>query len=356
MIEYLSTLYQYVTHNSLTEFTAIIVMVVAMAAIMRALKQPIIIAYILAGIVLGPAVLDVVHHEETVDVFSHMGIGLLLFMVGLGLNPKVIKAHGKVALIAGTLQIMVTAGLGFGLSYLMGMDTTTSMYIGAGLTFSSTIVIVKLLSDKDDVDSLYGRIATGILIIQDIAAMVLLMTVSLGNQSGTGDVSTRLLIAKAVGLIGGLYVISRFLLPKVMDVIARSSEFLLLFGLAWCFLLGSLFDFAGFGLEIGTLLAGMSLAMSPYKVEMEHRLGSLRDFFLVMFFILVGMDIQLGDIAGKWHIVALLSLLVLLVKPLIVTIIIKILGYTKKTAIKAGLSLGQISEFSFLLVGMGITA
>lgn len=314
----LASIHSFITHSSLHEFTAIIVIVVAMAAVMRALKQPIIIAYILAGILLGPAVFDVVHHAETVDTFSHMGIGLLLFVVGLGLNPAVIKAHGKVALIAGTLQIAATAALGYGASVLMGVDHMTALYVGAGLMFSSTIVVVKLLSDKDDTHALYGRIATGILIIQDIAAMILLMTVSLSGQASGGDVSIWFLVAKAVGLIGGLYVVSRYLLPRVMDVIARSSEFLLLFGLAWCFLLGSIFDFAGFGLEIGTLLAGVSLAMSPYKIEIEHRLGSLRDFFLVMFFIVVGMDIKLGDIAGKWHIVGILSLIVLVGKPLMV--------------------------------------
>lgn len=158
-----------------------------------------------------------------------------------------------------------------------------------------------------------------------------------------------------MGLIGVVWVMAKYILPRIMAYVAKSSEFLLLFGLAWCFMLGSLFDYAGFSMEIGTLLAGISFAMSPYRVEIQYKLTTLRDFFLVMFFLLTGMELVIGDLGGSWGMIFLLSLIVLVLKPLIIAFLTKKLGYTYKTSIKAGLSLGQISEFSFILFGLGIT-
>jgi len=348
-----SIFYDFVTQSQLTEFSVILLFIVAITGLLKIFKQPLIIGYIVAGIVIGPSVMNVVKHVETIDIFAHMGIGLLLFMVGLGLSPKTIKDHGKVALSVWAVQIWITALLGFWLGQVFGFDTVTSLYIAGALTFSSTIVIVKLLEDRDDMDSLYGKIAIWLLIVQDLMAMGVLIVASIA--SGQADGSVGLMLLKWGILLIWLFFFTRYCMPALMDRVAKSQEHLLLFGLFWCFFLGSLFDYVGFSMEIGTLLAWMSFAMSPYRIEMAQRLSSLRDFFLVLFFVVVWMQLVFGDMAGYRWFVAVWVFVVIVIKPLAVFLATKLFWFTNKTALRAGLSIGQISEFSFLLIGLGVT-
>ncbi len=288
-------------------------------------------------------------------IFAHIGIALLLFTVGLSLNPKMIKSVGKVSLITGLGQVVFTSGIGFLIAMALGFSTIVSIYIAVALTFSSTIIIMKLLSDKGDTDTLYGKIAIGFLLVQDLVVVLVLIVVA--SLSGGFSLSALAfgLIVKGVGLLGSVFVLSYYLLPKVIKIIAKSQEFLLLFSIGWCMALASLTHLLGFSIEIGALLAGVTLAMSPYRYEISSKMRPLRDFFIVLFFILLGSQMEFLDISAQIIPIIIFSAFILIGNPIIVMTIMGLLGYTKRNSFFAGLTVAQISEFSIIFIALGIT-
>ncbi|MBU0957612.1 MAG: cation:proton antiporter [Nanoarchaeota archaeon] len=322
---------------------------------MRALKQPLIIAYILTGIVISPFFLSAIGESETILNFSHFGVAFLLFIVGLHLNPRVIKEVGFTSLIIGSIQIIFTAAASFALSfYLLNFALLPSLYICFALTFSSTIIITKILSDKRDLDSLYGKITVGILILQDLVVIALLILLSYFSQGTGGAIPTNNIIYAGASILG-LFLASIFVLPSITKFIAKNQELLFLFAIGWCFLLASLFFQLGFSMEIGALLAGMSLAISPYHTEISAKVKPLRDFFLIIFFILLGLQIDLSNLSNILQIAIILSIFVILFKLFIVLISMGIAGHKRRTSFFSAISLGQISEFSFIIVALGVT-
>ena len=272
-------------------FTAFIV-----SYIVRIFKQPIIIGYIIAGIVIALILefgfIELGASTEIIDIFSQFGLAFLLFIVGLHLNPKVIKEVGTSSLFIGLGQIILTFGLGFLVSLkILGFDVITSSYVGIALAFSSTIIIMKLLSDKKQLDSLYGKISIGILILQDFVAIAVLMLISstTGNSETGAMGITGLLIG--AGLIVFLFLLGFFVLPRITRSIAKSQELLFLFSITWAFVVAGLFIYLGFSLEIGALIAGIVLSISPYSTEISSKIRPLRDFFLIIFFIILGLNI-----------------------------------------------------------------
>ncbi len=225
------------------ELGIIIGITVLIAGIMQLLKQPLIIGYILAGVIVGPYFFDIISSIEAIDIFSHLGIALLLFIVGLSLSPKVIKEVGKVSLITGIGQVIFTSLIGFFICRLLGFSTIISIYVAIALTFSSTIIIMKLLSDKGDAETLYGRIAIGFLIVQDLIAIFILMVIS--SIPAGFDFTTLVFgtILKGIGLLVPIFLIGIYLLPSITKIIAKSQEFLLLFSIGWCLALASLFHY-----------------------------------------------------------------------------------------------------------------
>ena len=333
------------------ELTAIITIAVFFAGIARMLKQPLIISYIATGIVVGLLGFTL---SEAMDTFAHLGIALLLFMVGIHLNPRIIKEVGKISLITGVGQVLFTTTIGFVISLLLGFSWLNALYIGIALAFSSTIIIMKLLADKGDLDTLYGRIAMGFLLVQDFIVVLALMFIA-ALTSG-GSLST-ILINSLGGfglLLVSVYFFSLKLLPRILKSMASSQELLLLFAIAWCFVISAICYAIGFSVEVGALIAGVTLAMSPYRYEVAAKLKPLRDFFLVIFFIVLGSQMVFGDITMHLVPILILSALILIGNPLIVLFLICRMGYTKRTAFLAGLAVAQISEFSLILVAMGV--
>lgn len=338
------------------EISLVILITTLIAGLMRILRQPLIIGYILSGILIGPAFFHLsLHAGETMDVFAHIGIALLLFTVGLNLNPRVIKEVGKVSLITGLGQVLFTSLVGFVIGLLLGFSVVSSVYIAVALTFSSTIIIMKLLSDKGDTETLYGRISIGFLLVQDLVVVLALLIVSsLSEGFQLNSLLTGVLL-KGVGLVAAVLLIGAYVLPSVMKRIATSQEFLLLFSIAWCLALSSLSYYLDFSIEIGALLAGVSLAMTPYNLEVSSKMKPLRDFFIVLFFILLGSQMAFADIQQYIPAIVIFSLFILLGNPLIVMIIMGVLGYTKKNGFLAGLTVAQISEFSLIFVALGVS-
>ena len=338
------------------ELSIIIGITVLVAGITKLLKQPLIIGYILAGIIVSPYFLNVIKSAETLAVFSQMGIAFLLFIVGLSLSPRVIKEVGKVSLVTGIGQILFTSLIGFILSRLLGFTLIASAYIAIALTFSSTIIIMKLLSDKKDLDKLYGKISVGFLLVQDIFVIVLLMVISSFSGRLDEQVLSSNYILSGIGLIIGLILITIYVLPRLSKFFAKSQEFLFLFSIGWGLGLASLFYYFGFSMEIGALVAGIALSMSPYHYEISSKMRPLRDFFIILFFILLGSQMAFGNIGNLIIPAIILSLFILIGNPIIVMVLMGLLGYKKKVGFQAGLTVAQISEFSLILITLGVTA
>ncbi len=336
------------------ELSSIMAIAIVTAGVMTLLRQPLIISYILTGIIVSPYFLGIITSSDSLAIFAHLGSAFLLFMVGVNINPKIVREVGKVSMITGVGQFLFTFVLGFFVSALLGFDTTTSLYLAVALTFSSTIIIMKLLSDKGDIETIYGRISIGFLVVQDLIAVFILMILS-SLSSGTN--LTTLAIEsglKGLGMLFSLFLISIYVLPKFMHLMSKSQEYLLLFALGWCLTLAALFDRLGFSIEIGALLAGVTLSMSPYHFEISSKMKVLRDFFIVLFFIALGSELVVVHV--NQHIIPIiaLSLIILIGNPLIVMVLMGRLGYTKKNSFFAGLTVAQISEFSLILIAMGI--
>ncbi len=322
--------------------------------IVKLFKQPIIIGYILAGIIIGPFILRSGASTELIHTFSQFGIAFLLFIVGLHLNPKVIREIGTSSLLIGLGQVILTFGLGFGVSMLLGFSSITGIYVGIALAFSSTIIVMKLLSDKQHLDSLYGKISIGILIIQDLLAVAVLMVISSvsGGIELGGFGLQNLLIG--IGLIVFLFLSGFYILPRLTKSIAKHQELLFLFSIFWCFLIAALFGYIGFSIEIGALIAGIVLSVSPYSVEISSKVRPLRDFFLIIFFIILGLNMPILDLGPVIVNALILSAVVLIGKPLIFMTFSAFFRYTKRTNFLVGTTLAQISEFSLIVLVLGV--
>jgi Kef-type K+ transport system membrane component KefB/Trk K+ transport system NAD-binding subunit len=332
----------------------LILAVLIISFIARLLKQPIIIAYIVTGILISPFFLDIISKSETVQTFSQMGVAFLLFIVGLHLNPRVIKEVGFVSIVVGTIQIALTALAGYYIAYLLGFSVIASLYIAFALTFSSTIIITKILSDKADLDTLYGKISVGILILQDIIVIFILLFLSYSSKGFQWSMSPNSILYTIMALIF-LVFMSMYILPSITKFVARNQELLLLFSIGWCFLLASLFFYLFKSMEIGALIAGMSLSLSPYHEEISSKVRPLRDFFIVIFFVLLGLNLPINTISSIIKPALIFSAFVIIFKFLVITISMGIAGYTKRTGFFTGTSLGQISEFSFILIALAVS-
>lgn len=322
------------------------------------LRQPIILAFIIVGIVIGPAGLGIISASEEVELFAELGIALLLFVVGLKLDPKEISEVGFVVIVTALGQIFATGLLGFIIALFLGNDLISSFYIGICLTFSSTIIIVKLLSDKKEIDALHSRIAVGVLIIQDI--VVILVMIALTAFVGDNSQENLLLILTRVLIKGSSFLLiialfTRYVLPKILNSLAKSVELLIIFAVAWAFCLAWMSDSLGFGKEVGAFLAGVALASTDYRMIIGIRLVTLRDFLLLFFFINLGIHIDIEHIQQEIFPALVLSSFVLIGKPLIILTIIGRMGYRKYTATITSLFLSQISEFSLILVAFGFS-
>ena len=337
------------------ELSIIIIIAVVVSGIMKLLKQPIMIGYIITGIITGPYFLDIVKSMDSIRTFSQFGIAFLLFIAGLSLNPKIIRSVGKVSLLTGVGQVTFTSLIGFTIAKLLGFPTISAAYISIALSFSSTIIIIKLLSDKGRLETLYGRIALGFLIVQDIIAIVILMVIS-SFAKGTVTVSLTLesILIGAVAL-AVVVPFSIFVLPDLSKKIAKSQEFLLLFSIGWMVLLSAIFGYLGFSIEIGALIAGITLAVTPYHYEIKLKLKILRDFFILFFFVLLGSQMAFSNMTSMIIPIAIFSTLVLVGNPIIVMSIMGLSRYSKRNGFLAGLTVAQISEFSLILVSLGVS-
>lgn len=326
--------------------------------IVRIFKQPLVVGYILSGILVGPYVLNVLHSTDEIELFSKIGISILLFIVGLSLNPETIKETGRSSLIVGTGQVLLSAALGFFATRALGFSDMSALYIGIAFSFSSTIIVLKVLSDKGDLGKLYGKVSIGVLLVQDIVATIVLLGASLigsGNATEIGIGPTLFsFLMKGIIAFAVLYLLGKYVLPKLSSYLAHSQELLFLFSLAWGLGLSSLFYYLGFSIEIGALVAGVTLSVSTFAYEIASRMKPLRDFFIVLFFVLLGSQMVFTNLSELIVPALLLSVMVLIGKPMLILILMNMVGYRGRTGFMTGISLAQISEFSLILLAVGL--
>ncbi len=344
--------------NIFYEIAALLLIAAVIGALATGLRQPLIVAFIAVGILSGPAGLNWVHSADQVDLLAKIGITLLLFVVGLKLDLHLIRQMGRVALATGLGQVAFTSIIGYTIVLALGFTPVAALYIAVALTFSSTIIIVKLLSDKREIDALHGRIAVGFLIVQDVVVVVVMIALSAlgaGEQSNSLPLEMLIVVFKGVAFLVALGLIIRYGLPPLLRRIARSQELLMLFAVAWGVSLASLGEGLGFSKEVGAFLAGVSLASTPYREAIGWRLVSLRDFLLLFFFLSLGAQLDVRLLGGQLSPALVLSLFVLVGNPLIVMVIMGVMGYRARTGFLAGLTVAQISEFSLILGALGVT-
>lgn len=334
------------------DLTLIIVLAVAISFIMRLLKQPLMIGHIITGVLVGPAVLNLVNGAETIEIFAEFGIALLLFIIGLGLSLRVFKDVGKVAILASLAQVIFVGGAAYVVATLFGYPHLVSLLIAIALSLSSTIIVLKLLSDLKEQSRLYAKVSIGFLLIQDLLATLAVVFVS-SSASGSITLDDFIPLASKAGLvIAGLVVARYAILPHLNATIAKSQEFLFLFSIGWAIGIATLFQSIGFSLEIGALIAGITLASMPFAPEAASRLKPLRDFFIVLHFVILGSLLEIGVVQHSlWQALALAAV-VLILNPFSVLLIMGLMGYTKRTSFKAGLAMTQVGEFSLILLAV----
>jgi len=342
--------------SAFAEVAALLLAAALLGALALRLRQPLILAFIVVGILAGPAVLGWITATDQVELLAKIGIALLLFVVGLKLDLRLIRTLGPLVLAAGLGQMAFSAFLGYGLSRTFGFEPLAALYTAVALAFSSTIIVVKLLSDKREIDALHGRTAVGILIVQDLAVLVVILGLTaFGGADADEEIwSTAMeILVESAAIFTFLAVAMRYVLPALLDRLAASSELLVLFAVSWAVALAAAAEWIGFGKEVGAFLGGVSLASTPYREAIGARLVSLRDFLLLFFFIDLGAGLDLGLFLEQVGMGVALSLSVLLGRPLVLLVILGALGYRKRTSFLTGLSLAQISEFSLILAALG---
>ena len=336
-----------ITGNLFFSIGLIIILATFMGYLAKLIKQPLIPSYIIAGVILGPLGLGLIHDEEAVKSLSEIGIAFLLFIVGLEIDLKKLKTVSAVSTFGGILQVALTFAAGFLTAIFLGFNQLTSIYVGLVVAFSSTMVVIKLLSDKEELDTLHGRIILGILIIQDLMVILALsLLTTFMNFSYIVLVSA---IGKGLILLIISILVSKYILPPFFKFAAKSQELFGLLAISVCFAFAMLAHLTGFSIVIGAFIAGVGLASLPYNIDIIGRMMSLKDFFSTIFFISLGMQLVLIGTSMIIPLIAL-TLFVVFLKPLIVMTLTTLFGYEKRTSFLTSMSLGQVSEFSLVMV------
>src|SRR3989344_2939526 len=332
-------------------------LIVGIAAIIsiigRVIRQPPIVAYLITGVIAGPLFLKIVSPTDTLQSLAHLGVALLLFIVGISLDFRVLKQLGGTAIVGGLATMAVVTTLMFFIAQALGFQLIAAIYIAIAFSFSSAVVVVKILSDKKEIDSLHGQIALGIIIIEDFIAAIVLMVIPV--LSGGETITIGLQVIKAIGLIAGVFIFGRLVFPFLLNIAAKSQEILFLFSVAWAMVISILFNAVGLSTEIGALIAGMVIASSKYSLEIKSKIKGVRDFFVILFFAFFGAQLAgpiTGSLVGK---AILISIFILIGKPIVVMSFMRSFGFKKRTNFLAGTSLAQVSEFSLIVILLGFT-
>jgi len=335
--------------NIFYDIGIITILATAFAYLARKLRQPLIPAYILSGFLLLKAglITDVV----TVRTLSEIGIAFMLFTVGLEFELRKLRKIGKIFVVGGSLQIVITTIIAFIVMMLLNFNTLISFYLALVVAFSSTMVVVKLLSDRNELDTLHAKITIAILLVQDIAAVLAISFLPILDSISFNTIM--LFVAKTMAILV-LIIVSPYFLKPLFNFAAKHQELLLLGALAVCFTFIFIMQTAGFSTAIGAFIAGVLLANLPYRLEIIGKMTPLRDFFVTLFFVSLGLELVEVNFSNILTPLIVILLLVLILKPFIVLMITSLFHYERKTSFLTATSLAQTSEFSLVLGFQGL--
>ena len=320
------------------------------------LRQPLVSVFIGVGIVAGPSGLGLVDSSEELELLATIGIALLLFVVGLKLDVRLLRRLGAGALAAGLVQMALTGAAGYAIGAAFGLGALQSLYLALAVALSSTAVVVKLLSDRDEIDQLHGRLAVGILLLQDLAVVVALIALTAYAEDDGLARELAEVVLQGVLALAALAAVTRWILPPLLHRLAHAQELLVLFAIAWALALAAGADLLGLSKEVGAFVAGVSLASSSYREAIGGRLVSVRDFLLLFFFVNLGTALDVGTLDARLLALAgVCALAVLALKPAVTTLPLVLLGYHARPSLRSGLALAQVSEFSLILAALGFS-
>lgn len=345
--------------NIITQLAIILTTSSLLGLIAFKLKLPLIVSYMLTGIVISIVSVFDVSNSLVLHNLPELGIAFVLFLIGMELDLREIKVLGLPIIVSALGQILITTGVGFYISTLLGFNTVESLFLGLGLGFSSTVVVVKMLIEKQDLTSLYGKLSIGILLVEDLIAVIALMVISISSSALNVGLQNSFpviaLVLKAIGLFVLTFILSKYVLQKLFSFAAKSLELLFFTAITWCFAFTALAMMVGFSVEIGAFLAGVALASSPYRLQIQSKIKPLRDFFLTLFFIYLGSQVKVNYLLNVLPIIIIFTLVALILKPIVYMFILRFFGFRKHTIFQTALNLSQISEFSLIVLMLGVS-
>ena len=347
-------------HSVITNIAICMVAASAMGFLSRLLRQPLLLGYLLGGVAIGPLGLRLIADQAQISTVAEIGLILLLFMIGLEIDLKKMLAAGRLVIVTGVLQFPLSVLLGFGLFKLLayfglysGEGRYAVLYAALAIGISSTMIVVKLLYDKLELDTLPGRITVGILVFQDIWAIITLaVQPNLGDPQVSGLLQT---FGAGALLVAATLLTSRYVLPHVFHQVAKVPELMLVLSLGWCFLVGlvAAHPRVGLSMEMGALIAGVALATFPYNLDVIAKVLSIRDFFITLFFVALGMQIPFPEL-GVLQLAALTAAVLVLTRLLGVFGVLYALKAGHRTALLPAINLAQMSEFSLVILSIGL--
>jgi len=320
------------------------------SAIFSKFKQPLVLSYILVGVFAASSgVFKELTAGDSLDFFAELGIAFALFLIGLELKFSNIRQIGRAAFAVGIGQIIFTTIVGLLILNFLGFHSIEAWILAIALTFSSTIIVVKLLEQKRDLDSLYGKITTGYLIIQDFAAVVALIVIASVGK-GEGVASFTMTAASGLFLIGLILILNRFVLQKLFDILAKNTEVLFIAAISWALIFAALSSVLGFSIEIGAFLAGLGLATLREEQQIASWVRPLRNLFVILFFLSLGLHLTFNAFLSVLGVVLIISVFVLIGNPLIMMVIMGLSGFRRRTSFHVALTSAQVSEFSLIFI------
>src|SRR5690348_5646611 len=344
-------------HELIGDITLCILFAWVLGLLAHFSRQPLILAYLVAGFFIGPFGMGWVKSQESIAVISELGLIFMLFMIGLEIDLKKIIRAGPVILFAAGGQLLGGCLLGvlffMGIGLALGGGAFDALYLTVACALSSTVIIVKVLYEKRELDTLPGRITLGILVLQDIFAILFLaVQPSLANL----QVSVILLsIARVAALVATALILSRYVLPRLFHQIARRPELILLGALAWCFLIGEIAEKLHLSREMGSLVAGVSISTFPYALDVTAKVTTLRDFFITLFFVALGITIPIPTGSVIWLALTIAAFTV--ASRLVTTFVpLYLMNQGLRASLLPAINLAQISEFSLVVIQTGVVA
>lgn len=335
----------------LEQFALLFLVLMVLSFVVKLLKQPIIIGYVITGVIFAYFLKSSSLSAQMIGL-SELGITFLLFLMGIEFDLKNLKYLGKDILVTTGIQSLLFFVAGFGLASLFGFSTLEKVYLAILFMFSSTLLVAKWIEDKHENTTLHGKIVLGTLITQDVIAIVAMTLLSLINE--TSYVKILLAPLKGIVLVILAFILARYLLNKPLRYASKNPELLFIFSLSVCFLFVGIAPVLGYSTTIGAFIAGVVLANTIYKTEILGRLKPLIIFFNMLFFVGLGFQMDFGLQQKVLLFIALLAALSVFLKPIIVYLTLRLRGYDYKTSFLSGLYLSQLSEFGVIIITGGV--